>query len=204
MKSPGRLNAGEAPAVPPTGRDALVRVHRPSHIQTSIPERGAPPARARRTNMSVSLIIDARHRLRWHQRLASDLSTAILWSGWLWLWVPVLRAYASLSLLGARVTPTLGKVAVLGADDTFGVPVAAILGASGTLFVWNRLPAARASAAPAPAPSLRDYAHHFELPEHELRTGREASVCVVHHDAHGRIVRLESRDPVAYAERLSA
>jgi poly-beta-1,6-N-acetyl-D-glucosamine biosynthesis protein PgaD len=36
-----------------------------------------------------------------------------------------------------------------------------------------------------------DYARHFELPEGELLAGRDAAVCVVHHDERGRIVRVE-------------
>jgi poly-beta-1,6-N-acetyl-D-glucosamine biosynthesis protein PgaD len=152
--------------------------------------------------MSRSLIIDARHRLRWHQRLLSDASTAILWSGWLLLWAPLLRAYASLAHLGARVSPALAKLHLLGSDDGLQYSLAALLGASGTLVVWNRLPARRACA--APPPSLREYARHFDLPEHELRAGHEAAVCVVHHDEHGRIVRLERRDPPRRAARRSA
>ena len=33
--------------------------------------------------MSRSLIINARHRLRWHQRLCSDASTVLMWGAWL-------------------------------------------------------------------------------------------------------------------------
>jgi poly-beta-1,6-N-acetyl-D-glucosamine biosynthesis protein PgaD len=152
--------------------------------------------------MSASLIIDARHRLRWHQRLLSDASTAILWSAWLWLWMPLLRAYASLAHLGARVTPALAKVLALGSEDGLPHSVVALIGASGTLLVWNSLPARRVCT--APALSLGDYARHFQLPEHELQAGRDAGVCVVHHDEHGRIVRLERRAPADRLERRPA
>jgi poly-beta-1,6-N-acetyl-D-glucosamine biosynthesis protein PgaD len=149
--------------------------------------------------MSGSLIIQARHRLRWHQRLLSDASTALLWSAWVWLWMPLVRGYAA---LGARIYPVLAKVHVLGsAEDGLQYSVAALLGASGTLIVWNRIAGGRAGT--APAPTLREYARHFHVPEQELRAGREATVCVVHHDEHGRIVRLEAREP-ARAARLSA
>jgi poly-beta-1,6-N-acetyl-D-glucosamine biosynthesis protein PgaD len=142
--------------------------------------------------MCGSLIIDARHRLRWHQRLLSGASTALLWTAWIWLWMPLLRAWSSVVQLGARVAPAVPKVAVLGLDDGLSYSVAAVLGASGTLIAWNKLPARRASV--APVVSLRAHADHFRLAEHELRAGREASVCVVHHDDHGRIVRVERRD----------
>ena len=148
------------------------------------------------------LIIDARHRLRWHQRLVSDASTALLWSGWLYLWMPLLKAYSSLADLGVRLTPPLANVLALGAERDLRQSVVALIGASGTLIVWNRLPGPRVCA--APALSVRDYARHFQLSEHELRAGREAAVCVVHHDEHGRIVRLERREPAGRVERLSA
>ena len=152
--------------------------------------------------MSGPLIIDVRHRLRWHQRLLADAFTAVLWSGWLWLWMPLLRAHSSLTDLGARITPALPKLLALGSQESIGHSVVALIGASGTLIVWNHLPARRVSA--GPAVSLRDYARHFQLPEHELRAGREAAVCVVHHDEHGRILRLERRDRLGYAEPMSA
>jgi poly-beta-1,6-N-acetyl-D-glucosamine biosynthesis protein PgaD len=148
--------------------------------------------------MSCSLIIDARHRLRWYQRLFSDASAALLWSGWLWLWVPLLKAYASLADLGVSITPALSKVSVLGSEEALPYSVVALVGASGTLFAWNRLPVQCARA--VPALSLREEARHFQLTEHELRAGREAAVCVVHHDEHGRIVRLEPHDQIARLE----
>jgi poly-beta-1,6-N-acetyl-D-glucosamine biosynthesis protein PgaD len=152
--------------------------------------------------MSASLIIDARHRLPWHQRLLSDASTALLWSGWLWLWIPLLRAWTSLADVGARVGPALVKLAGFAPDEMLGASVVALLGTSGTLIVWNRLPGRRVRA--APVLSLREHARHFRLPEHDLRASREAAICVVHHDAEGRIVRLERRDVVAPAASRAA
>lgn len=152
--------------------------------------------------MSCSLIIDARHHLRWHERLLSDASTAILWSGWLWLCLPLLRAYASFAELGPRLSPALPNLFALGSEDVLGQSVVALIGASGTLMAWNRLPARRARA--APALSSREQAQYFELPEHELRASREAAVVVVHHDEQGRIVRLEQRALGARAEDRAA
>jgi len=139
--------------------------------------------------MSCSLIIDASHRLRWHQRLLSGASATLLWSGWLWLWRPLLKAYNSIADLGVSVTPALSNVSVLGFDEVLPYSVAALLGASGTLIAWNRLSVQCARS--VPALSLREEARHFQLAEHELRACREAAVCVVHHDEHGRIFRLE-------------
>jgi poly-beta-1,6-N-acetyl-D-glucosamine biosynthesis protein PgaD len=152
--------------------------------------------------MSGSLIIDARHRLRWHQRLVSDASTALMWAVWLWLWSPALRSFAWLSDLGIRSYPAVMKL--LASGQAFGLEgyVVALFGTSGTLLVWNRLPASKVRA--PEVQSLRDYARHFEVPEHELQASRCASICVVHHDESGRIVRLESRDACGAAEAMVA
>jgi poly-beta-1,6-N-acetyl-D-glucosamine biosynthesis protein PgaD len=142
--------------------------------------------------MSGSLIIDARNRLRWHQRLVSDASTALMWAAWLWLWSPALRSVAWLSNFGVRAYPEFMRV-LSGGGSTLGLDgyVVALVGTSGTLFVWNRLPGSKV--ATPEVQSLEDYAQHFELPEHEILAGRHASICVVHHDESGRITRLESR-----------
>jgi poly-beta-1,6-N-acetyl-D-glucosamine biosynthesis protein PgaD len=150
--------------------------------------------------MSAAPIIDARRLLPWHRRALSDASTAILWSAWLWLWKPLLVASA-VAHLGPRaapaLTPTVGKVLALGSADALQHSVVALLGASGTLFAWNRLPSRRPrGGATARAADLGPAA-----PEHELRAAREASIFVVHHDAHGRIVRVERRDPAPPAAR---
>jgi poly-beta-1,6-N-acetyl-D-glucosamine biosynthesis protein PgaD len=142
--------------------------------------------------MSGSLIINARHRLAWHQRLFSDASTAMMWGGWLWLWSPVLRSSDWLAALGVRSYPTLMKLLASGSADDLQRSVVALVGTTGTLLVWTWLPARKARPS---ALSVRDYARHFELPEHELQAGRHASVCVVHHDDEGRIVQLECREP---------
>ena len=131
--------------------------------------------------MSRSLIINARHRLRWHQRLASDASTVIMWGAWLKLWYPMLRSSAWLADLGF-LADSAGDV------QRYAVALAST---SGTLLLWNQLPASKVS--PPETQSLADYARHFDLSEEQILAGRGTSVAVVHHDELGRITRLESR-----------
>lgn len=140
--------------------------------------------------MTGSLIINARDRLRWHQRLGSDVSTLVLWGVWLRLWYPVLRtlAFATTEL---GVHHRVVGIGHLSGASAVGLPryAMALVGMSGSLLLWNRLPALKVC-----TPELRsvgDYARHFELPEEEILGGRSARVCVVHHDAGGRIVRVE-------------
>jgi poly-beta-1,6-N-acetyl-D-glucosamine biosynthesis protein PgaD len=143
--------------------------------------------------VGTPLIINARDRLGWQQRLVSDASTAVMWGGWLWLWAPVVRAWAA---LGMRAHPSLVKLIGAGPVDSLERMAFALAGTSGALLVWNRLAARKARA--TVALSLRDYAERFELPEAELRAGREASVCIVRHDDSGRIVQLECRGADVY------
>jgi poly-beta-1,6-N-acetyl-D-glucosamine biosynthesis protein PgaD len=131
--------------------------------------------------MSCSLIINARHRLRWHQRLCSDASTVLMWGAWLKLWYPVLRSFDWVADVGA-----LSGSAV----DVQRYAVA-LAGTSGTLLLWNQLPASKMHT--PEVQSLGDYARYFELSEDDILAGRETSVSVVHHDESGRILRVERR-----------
>ncbi|BDG05550.1 poly-beta-1,6-N-acetyl-D-glucosamine biosynthesis protein PgaD [Anaeromyxobacter oryzae] len=153
--------------------------------------------------MSGPLIINARHRLAWHQRLVSDASTAMMWGGWLWLWSPILNSSSWLADLGARSFPVVNSLmlATAAGGGGFRRSLFALVGTSGTLMVWNRLPARRPRA--GEALSVREYARQFQLPVHELQAGRRAAVCVVHHDASGRIVQVECREPEGRVEALA-
>ncbi len=148
--------------------------------------------------MTGSLIINARHRLAWHQRLVSDASTAMMWAVWLWLWAPILRSSGWLADFGLRFYPSLLKVLGSGSPEDIPRSLMALVGTSGTLLVLNQLPAPRTRA--AAALTVRDYARHFDLPADELLTGRNAAVCVGHHDDEGRIVRIDARGPAAEVE----
>ncbi|HSM94364.1 MAG TPA: poly-beta-1,6-N-acetyl-D-glucosamine biosynthesis protein PgaD [Anaeromyxobacteraceae bacterium] len=142
--------------------------------------------------MSASLIINARGRLRWHQRLFSDASTVVMWGFWLNLWFPVVRAFARIPYLDVLARRTV-RIALASGGSPVGVEryAVALVGTSGTLWLWNQLPAFKRRA--PRVESVSDYAQHFELPEGEILDGQSASVCVVHHDDSGRIVRVEPR-----------
>ncbi|MFO0581789.1 MAG: poly-beta-1,6-N-acetyl-D-glucosamine biosynthesis protein PgaD [Anaeromyxobacter sp.] len=146
--------------------------------------------------MKSSLIIEASDRLAWHKRLASEASTAALWGGWLWLWAPLLKGASSLALLGPQFSPSFMK-ALPAAAGNLPLSLAAIAGTSGTLMAWHKLPRQRAHA-PESLP-VAEYARRFEVSERVIEQGREASVCVVHHDAEGRISLVECRAPATQA-----
>lgn len=143
-----------------------------------------------------SLIINARHQMPWRRRLFSDATTAMLWGCWLWLWRPVLSAFNWLAGFGASFTnfivhfhSALPKI-INGSGLGFEGGVVTLVGTSGTLLLWNLLPARKVSM--PEVQTLRDYARHFDLPEQTILAGRAASVCVVHHDDNGHIIGIEA------------
>jgi poly-beta-1,6-N-acetyl-D-glucosamine biosynthesis protein PgaD len=160
---------------------------------------GASGRVALECTVSPPLIIVARHHLSWHQRLASDASTAVLWTAWLWLWSPLLQALAAMAHVGMRLTPA-ANAALASAAGGFERPLLALAGASGTLIAWKSLPRARRAEVPGPL-TVREQARAHGLPERTLRAAQDAKVCVVHHDAHGRIVGLEPRGLEGAARR---
>jgi poly-beta-1,6-N-acetyl-D-glucosamine biosynthesis protein PgaD len=146
--------------------------------------------------MGATVIIDARDRLRWHQRFAWSASTAALWGGWLFLWAPLVKAGGSLTRLGLDLTPYLPKLLPAGAAN-LPLSLLALAGTSGTVVVWRNLPVRKASA--GEALRVSEYARHFQLAEQVIEEGRGAGTCVVHHDHDGRISRIECRGPAARA-----
>jgi len=143
------------------------------------------------STVSTSLIIDARDRLPWTHRFAWEASTAALWGGWLWLWAPLLKAGMPLARLSVLLPPwLLSADHTLGADG-FPLSLVALAGTSGSLLVLSKLPVRKPGA--GEALPVEEYARHFEVPEQVIEAGRRATTCVVHHDADGRIARIECR-----------
>jgi poly-beta-1,6-N-acetyl-D-glucosamine biosynthesis protein PgaD len=159
------------------------------------PDVGCSPAEADEITVSTSLIIDARDRLPWHHRFAWEASTAALWGGWLWLWAPLLKVGGPLARLSLQLPPWLASVS--SASDGLPLSLAALAGTSGTLVMLGKLPS-RKPGKVEPLP-VSEYARHFELAEQVIEEGRRATTCVVHHDADGRIARIECRGGVSRA-----
>lgn len=141
--------------------------------------------------MSDTLIINARSHLPWQHRLASDTSTAVLWGWWLWLCRPLFNAANWMASFGSGMNFSLTKLTIIGSTAALEAPVAALVGTSGTLMLWNMLPAQPTPA--AKALTIKEYAAHFDLAEDQIRSGQSASICVVHHSENGQILRIEHR-----------
>lgn len=141
--------------------------------------------------MAASLIINARDRLSWQQRLFSDASTFVMWGAWVKLWVPLVKALAWVAKVSVVSHVTLAKLLPSGTFGGVNRYALALVATSGALVVWSRLPSFKVCE--PEERSAADYARHFEVSEPELLAGRGSSVCVIHHDDAGRIVRIEQR-----------
>jgi poly-beta-1,6-N-acetyl-D-glucosamine biosynthesis protein PgaD len=139
--------------------------------------------------MKNSLIINVRSQLRWHRRLVSDATTALLWAGWLWMCRPAVFALTRLLGLALGHRHPATKLLMLGTPVSVEATALALAGTSGLLLLWNRL-----SSQPAlrpPTTVLPDYAGHFGIDTQTIVAGRHSAVCTVHHDEQGRITRIE-------------
>lgn len=144
------------------------------------------------------MIINVRGQLRWHRRMFSDVTTLALWAAWLWLCRPLFGAVAT--LCGSRVSAhyTTGGYAALSCTPaTIEYSAMVLAGTSVILLLWNQVTARQALRPRLTA--LPDYAGHFGLDRQDIQRNRECSVCVVHHDESGRIVRIQGRSPTRSA-----
>lgn len=131
-----------------------------------------------------SLIIDARQQLPWHQRFFSDTSTAMMWGIWLLLWRPVLFVTGLMSVTHHRfLTPAIG----LDIEQY----LVALFACAAALLLWSGLPAKQVRNPRAKQSS--DYESYFGLPENSIESSRQSQVCIVHHDDHGKIIRIEQK-----------
>ena len=160
-------------------------------------EPGAHALFATGTTISDSVIINVRRQLPWRQRLISDASTAGLWAGFLWLCRPVAGIFTPTHFVDAHLVSA-------GAPVAAGQIVLLLLAVCGGLMLWRKLADRRK--APAAAEGSPNYAGHFGLNDLQLHRGRSSQVCVVHHDADGRIVGIDAvtADAPAAAELHSA
>ncbi len=141
--------------------------------------------------MKSTLIIEASDSLAWHRRFASTASTAALWGGWLWLWVPLVKAAGQLSQLGPKLS-VWGLEALPAGGPGLPLSLVAVAGIPGTVVAWRKLPRRRAKV--ESALPVSEYARRFDLQEEVIEEGRRSAVTVVHHHADGRIASIECRE----------
>ncbi len=135
---------------------------------------------------SNGLIIDLRRQLPWHKRYASSTSTAMMWAVWLLLWRPVLLVAGLVSLQKHHLLQHLFGSFGLGLEHG----ITALIACVAALLLWSNFVPAKKVKKPQ-VKTMTDYVHHFNLPVQEVEQGRTSKISTVHHDEHGRIIRID-------------
>lgn len=139
--------------------------------------------------MNNPLIINIRKQMDWQQRLFSDSSTALMWAMWLYLWRPMI---VITGVKAVNTHPVLFHFVTKISPAMMGSIIAVVIFGAVGLLLWARLPSNRIR--PMAHKTLTDYARHFQLSKQDIIAGREAQICTVYHDAHGRIIGVRPQD----------
>ncbi len=137
--------------------------------------------------MTNPLIINVRPQLRWHQRLFSDTSTALMWGMWLYLWRPLLVITSAKAI---SLHPVVIQFFKGSSPISLEMGVSVIISGSIALMMWGLLPSRQVKE--TSTKTLADYAEHFHIPEAEIIEGRAANICTVYHDEHGRMTHIST------------
>ena len=142
--------------------------------------------------MNARVIINARRQLDWKRRVFSDVVTAGLWIGWIFLWLPVYRRLHQVVGLHLNFDLAAHEVLEAVAPISYLHSIVALIGTSVLLLLWTLLPRRTVTHAHA-TETLADYAAAFDLDAGGIARGRGSRIVIVHHDADGRIRAIEPR-----------
>jgi poly-beta-1,6-N-acetyl-D-glucosamine biosynthesis protein PgaD len=142
--------------------------------------------------MAEKLIINARRQIGWRRRLLSDVSTAGLWIGWIYLWLPVFTKLRQVTRHHLGLETDVIEVLEAAAPISVHHSVEALLGTSALLLLWTLLPRRQVTQSHA-VEKIEDYARYFRLAADEIERGRASRICVVTHDDDGDIVGVNAK-----------
>ncbi len=109
-----------------------------------------------------------------------------MWAVWLLLWRPLLIVMGVVSLQKQHVIHKLFSAFGLGVEHGVSALLACVVG---LLLCSNFIPSKVVKK--TPAKKMSDYVDHLDLPVQDIEQGRLQKVSVVHHDDHGKIIRIE-------------
>lgn len=146
--------------------------------------------------MSRHLIIDRPDLQTWRQRAVFGVLTATFWVAWFFLWLPAITMLGWLAFgyqFRLHMIDLEGYKGFLGLLAIYALIIAAM---GGSLILWAKYNHVRFRGVDrrrdAPTPTLADSARWVGQPEIALAKWRTFDVMTVHHDEHGRIVRVEA------------
>ena len=133
-----------------------------------------------------SIIIDVRRQLPWHQRYLSNTSTVLLWGVWLLLWQPLMVSLGFGQYVNDHLVDQILHVFFGVLENGF----IAILACALMLWLWSNFIPAK-SVKYTQVQGVKDYAESFQVSAEQIHRSRQQKIVTVHHDEHGRIVRVE-------------
>jgi poly-beta-1,6-N-acetyl-D-glucosamine biosynthesis protein PgaD len=127
------------------------------------------------------LIIDQYNKRPFYQRMVSDGATTFIWGAYAWIF----RLHHVFNLVSIRLF-------ILGVPDKIQDPAVALISTSGILMLWNTL---NEHDGPTITKIDRvDYAKYFNMELEKLDECRNSQVCIVHHDEHGNVTNIFSKN----------
>jgi len=123
--------------------------------------------------------------------MLSDMGTAGLWGLWLWLCRPALGVLGWVR--GASIQHCVTHLMAIGGASGLERGAFALCSACGVVWLWSKIvERGRIATRSAYSPN---YAVHFGLSDLQLHRYRMSQVCIVHHDADGRISAIAPVEP---------
>lgn len=135
-----------------------------------------------------NLIINVRSQMHWYSRLSTNVMTASMWVGWLYLLRPFFTFIGWVQSSTLALRPLLMKI--MGVSVFTAEGFIALLGTSGVLMLWALLPASKTRQFKDVTPP-QSQADFFQLPVADIENGQLASIVIVHHGEQGQITRIE-------------
>ncbi|KAA8735351.1 poly-beta-1,6-N-acetyl-D-glucosamine biosynthesis protein PgaD [Acinetobacter qingfengensis] len=133
-----------------------------------------------------ALIIDVRDQLPWHRRYLSTTTTALLWVAWLLLWRPIMILLGFTDTHHHNVAYHLLLMFMTALEKgVMLLMICAVL-----LLLWNNFVPYKPKKK-LQANTDMDYANHFGLVIQDLQQSRSQKISTVHHDEHGKIIKID-------------
>ena len=133
-----------------------------------------------------SLIIDVRGQLPWHRRYFTTTMTAMLWAGWLLLCRPLVIGIGYLSIQKPHLVHYFFSTFAQVLENGFFALIACAV----SLWLWSNFVPAKTKKE-AETKSTAQYASYFNLDIDALMQARQQKIATVHHNAEGRITKIQ-------------
>ena len=153
----------------------------------SDPVQPESPSSTEANMKTESLIIDVRGQLPWHRRYFTTTLTAMLWACWLFLWRPLVLLMGYISVQKPHLVHYFFSTFAQVLENGFFALIACAV----SLWLWSNFVPAKTKKE-VETQSTAKYADYFNLDTDALIQARQQKITTVHHDATGRMTKIQS------------